>query len=468
MTEKPVVNEPPTRAERVEYGKKARSSVSFDALAECSSGSDRDPVALLEGQAATRVPDLVPIRHGRMAASPFAFYRGGALVMADDLSRTPNSGLMTQLCGDAHLINFGLYATPERKLVFDLNDFDETFPGPFEWDVKRLAASLAVAAGNSDFGRKKRKKIVGACAAEYRETMIGLSECAELDVWYAHIDAQAQLDQIRGLLDSTTRKRLEKTIDKSWNRNSMQALSKLTTIIDGHPRIVSTPPLIVPIEELVAGIDAHALNRELIERFGSYRDTLAPSVRVLFDRFQFVEAARKVVGVGSVGTRTWMVLLRGPGEDPLFLQVKEAQRSVLEAYVDEPPCANQGERVVAGQRLMQAASDIFLGWQRGVGVDGVERDFYVRQLRDGKGSADIGTMSPKMMKLYGRLCARVLAHAHARGGDRFAIAGYLGSDNDFDRAIHAFAETYAEQNGRDHASLLQAISDGRITAQGGV
>lgn len=437
-------------------------------IAECASGSDRDPLALLESQASSRVADLVPVRYGRMAASPFAFFRGAALVMADDLSRTPNSGLTTQLCGDAHLSNFGLYATPERKLVFDVNDFDETFPGPFEWDVKRLAASLAVAAGGNDFGRKVRKQIVRACAAEYRETMIGQSECTELEIWYAHIDAEAQLDEIRDLLDASTRKRVAKTIDKSWNRNSSQALAKLTTTVDGHPRIVSTPPLIVPIEELFAGVDADDANRELVDRFRSYRDTLAPSLQVLFDRFQFVEAARKVVGVGSVGTRSWIVLLRGPGGDPLFLQVKEAQRSVLEAYVGGSSCANQGERVVSGQRLMQAASDIFLGWQRGKGVDGVERDFYVRQLRDGKGSADITTMSPELMTLYGRLCARVLAHAHARGGDRFAIAGYLGDDKSFDKAIHEFAEDSAEQNTRDHALLLEAIDEGRITARKGL
>ncbi|MFF2115462.1 DUF2252 domain-containing protein [Rhodococcus koreensis] len=457
----------PTRAARIEHGETVRRRIPFDAIAEHAPHRDRDPVGLLESQGATRVPDLVPIRYGRMAESPFAFYRGAALVMADDFSHASATGLHTQLCGDAHLSNFGLFATPERTLAFDVNDFDETYPGPFEWDVKRLVASLAVAGRDNGFSRKQRKRITRACAAEYRETMTYQAERGELAVWYSHIDAAAQLDELRDVLDSSTRKRVRKTIDKSRGRDSLQALSKLTTLVDGQPRIVSTPPLIVPIEEIFTGTEAEQLDQELIRRMRDYRDTLQPARRLLFDRFEYVQTARKVVGVGSVGTRAWIVLLRGPGGDPLFLQAKEAQPSVLEKYVDGPAFTNHGERVVTGQRLMQAASDILLGWQHGPDADGAVRDYYIRQLRDGKGSAVIETMNPDTMALYGRLCARVLAYAHARAGDRFAIAGYLGSDDDFDKALAAFAETYADQNERDHAALRQAIDAGRITAHPG-
>ncbi|WP_330231618.1 DUF2252 domain-containing protein [Nocardia sp. NBC_00508] len=457
-----------TRADRAEYGKAVRRRTPFGVMAEYGPTPDRDPVGLLETQSATRIPELVPVRYGRMAAAPFAFYRGAAAVMAEDLSHAPTTGLITQLCGDAHLSNFGLFATPERKLAFDLNDFDETYPGPFEWDVKRLVASLAVAGRDNDHSGKQCRRCTRACAAEYRETMVYQAGRGELAVWYSGIDAVAQLDEVREVLDSSTRKRIQKAIDKSWGRDSVQALSKLTTVVDGRPRILSMPPLIVPIEEIFTGAEAEQLNRVLIERLAHYRDTLQPNHRALFDRFEYVQAARKVVGVGSVGTRAWIVLLRGPGNDPLFLQVKEAQPSVLAEHIDGPSFPNQGERVVAGQRLMQAASDIFLGWQQSAGEDGVVRDFYVRQLRDGKGSAVVQTMSPELMTRYGRLCARVLAHAHARAGDRFAIAGYLGSDDDFDEAMSAFAENYTDQNARDHAALRRAIDDGTVTAQLGV
>ncbi|QTJ67889.1 DUF2252 domain-containing protein [Rhodococcus sp. ZPP] len=457
----------PTRAERLEHGENVRRRVPFDAMAEHVPVRDRDPIGLLESQAETRVRDLVPIRYGRMAQSPFAFYRGAALVMADDLSRAPTTGLHTQLCGDAHLSNFGLFATPERTLAFDVNDFDETYPGPFEWDVKRLVASLAVAGRSNGFSGKQRKKITLACAAEYRETMSSQSERGELEVWYSHIDAAAQFDELRDVLDSSTRRRVQKTIDKSRGRDSVQALSRLTTVVDGRPRIVSTPPLVVPIEEIFTGTEAEEIDRELNRRLRDYRDTLPPARRVLLDRYEYVQTARKVVGVGSVGTRAWIVLLRGQGGDPLFLQAKEAQPSVLEKYAPGPSFVNHGERVVTGQQLMQAASDIFLGWQQGPDAAGVMRDFYVRQLRDGKGSAVVETMKPDLMTMYGRLCARVLAYAHARAGDRFAIAGYLGSGEHFDKALAAFAETYADQNERDHTALRKAIDDGRISAQSG-
>lgn len=455
-----------SRAQRTEHGARQRDRVPFAAVAAAAAAPDRDPLALLESQTPARVPELVPVRYGRMAVSEFSFFRGAALVMADDLSRSPGTGLHTQLCGDAHLSNFGLYATPERKLAFDVNDFDETYPGPFEWDVKRLAASLAVAGRDNGFKRKQRRRITRACVAEYRETMIYQAGRGELAVWYAHIDAATDMAELRDVLDSSMRKRVQKSIDKAWGRDSFQALSKLTTPGDGRPRIVSMPPLIVPVEELFTGADAETVHRDLMRRLADYRGTLQPDRRFLLDRFEYVHAARKVVGVGSVGTRTWIVLLRGPGDEPLFLQAKEAQPSVLARYLPGPEYTNQGERVVSGQRLMQAASDIFLGWQQhpGPDPDGVTRDFYIRQLRDGKGAAVIETMSPDLMALYGRLCARVLAQAHARGGDRFGIAGYLGSDDDFDAAIAEFAEEYADRNARDHAALRRAIEEGRITA----
>ncbi|WP_328387259.1 DUF2252 domain-containing protein [Nocardia sp. NBC_00416] len=454
------------RSERTEHGARQRRRTPFSAIAAFDPAPDRDPLALLESQAPTRVPELVPVRYGRMAVSQFSFFRGAALVMADDLARVPSTGLHTQLCGDAHLSNFGLYATPERQLAFDVNDFDETYPGPFEWDVKRLVASLAVAGRDNGFKRKQRRRITRACVAEYRETMTYQAGRGELAVWYSHIDAAADMAELRDVLDSSARKRVQKTIDKAWGRDSFQALSKLTTPANGKPRIVSMPPLIVPVEELFAGADAEMVHRGLMQRLADYRGTLQPNRRFLLDRFEYVHAARKVVGVGSVGTRTWIILLHGPGDEPLFLQAKEAQRSVLARYVDGPGYTNQGKRVVTGQRLMQAASDIFLGWQQhpDPDPDGVARDFYIRQLRDGKGSAVIETMSPDLMALYGRLCARVLAQAHARGGDRFAIAGYLGSDDEFDATMSDFAEDYADQNALDHAELRRAIDDGRIAA----
>ncbi|MFI9532972.1 DUF2252 domain-containing protein [Nocardia fusca] len=455
-----------SRAERIEHGARQRDRVPFAAVATAAAAADRDPLALLESQTPTRVPELVPVRYGRMAVSEFSFFRGAALVMADDLSHSPETGLHTRLCGDAHLSNFGLYATPERRLAFDVNDFDETYPGPFEWDVKRLAASLAVAGRDNGFKKKQRRRITRACVAEYRETMSYQAGRGELAVWYSHIDAATDMAELRGVLDSSMRKRVQKTIDKAWGRDSFQALSKLTTLCDGQPRIASMPPLIVPVEELYTGTDAETVHQALMRRLADYRGTLQPDRRFLLDRFEYVHAARKVVGVGSVGTRTWIILLRGPRDEPLFLQAKEAQPAVLARYLAGPEYTNQGERVVSGQRLMQAAGDIFLGWQQHPcpDPDGVTRDFYIRQLRDGKGSAVIETMSPDLMALYGRLCARVLAQAHARGGDRFGIAGYLGSADDFDAAIADFAEEYADRNALDHAALLRAIEDGRITA----
>ncbi|MGW0178984.1 DUF2252 domain-containing protein [Nocardia sp. NPDC003345] len=452
-------------AQQHAHGVRQRELAPFDVVAAYRPATGRDPLALLESQAPTRVPELVPVRYARMATSQTAFYRGAALVMADDLARSPGSGLHTQLCGDAHLSNFGLFATPERRLAFDVNDFDETYPGPFEWDVKRLVASLVVAGRDNGFKSKHRRRIALACCAEYRETVARLAGRGELEVWYSHISAADEMAQVQEVLDASVRKRVTKAIDKAWGRDSAHALSKLTvTGDDGRPRIVSMPPLIVPVEELFTAADAARIHETMMDRLVDYRATLQADRGFLLDRFEYVHAARKVVGVGSVGTRCWIILMRGPGGDPLFLQAKEAQPSVLAGYLDGPQYSNQGERVVTGQRLMQAASDIFLGWHQGPDADGVTRDFYIRQLRDGKGSAVIDTMPAEMMTLYGRLCARVLAQAHARGGDRFAIAGYLGTGTGFDEAMAAFAEDYADQSARDHALLRQAIEDGRITA----
>ena len=455
----------PTRADRARSGERARELVPFDALAEIGPDTERDAVGLLEEQAATRVTELVPIRYGRMASGPFAFLRGAALVMADDLSRTPHTGLRAQLCGDAHLGNFGIFATPERRLAFDLNDFDETYPGPFEWDVKRLVTSVEVASRQIGCGEKRRARIARACVGEYRETMIRHAGLGNLAVWYAHVEPSSELAALHDELDAATRKRSRKLVEKSWHYDSVHELGKLTTMVDGGPRIVSRPPLIVPIEEVFAGADVDALYRELQARLDEYRGTLQYPSEIPFRQYEFVHAARKVVGVGSVGTRSWILLLRGAdAADPLFLQAKEAQQSVLARYLDGPSYPNEGRRVVEGQRLMQAASDILLGWQSGGGSDGVRRDYYLRQLRDAKASASIDSMTPTGMEMYGRLCGRVLAHAHARAGDRVAIAAYLGAGTGFDEAVTAYARAYADRSTGDHADLVRAIAAGRVTA----
>jgi uncharacterized protein (DUF2252 family) len=404
-----------------------------------------------------------------MSASPFSFFRGGALIMAADLAKAENSGLQVQLCGDAHMSNFGIYASPERRLVFDINDFDETHPGPFEWDVKRLAASLEVAGRDNGFSAKKRRRVVLAAVAGYREAIRSYAKQGNLAVWYSHMDMADVVDQIGDKLDSHRKALTEVALDKARGRDSVQALAKLTTMVDGHARIVSQPPLIVPYEDLLEGQaveDAYANLRLLIR---SYRRTLQWDRRHLLEEFRLVQMARKVVGVGSVGTRAWILLLEGiNGGDPLFLQAKEAQASVLSGFTRASGFKNQGQRVVAGQQLMQASSDIFLGWQRAEGPDGVERDFYLRQLRDGKGSVVVETMVPDGMAFYASICGQTLARAHARSGDRVAISAYLGSSDRFDQAIADFAEIYADQNAIDHAALVDAITDGRIAAQTGI
>jgi uncharacterized protein (DUF2252 family) len=404
-----------------------------------------------------------------MMASPFAFYRGAALVMAADLAKSPSSGLTVQLCGDAHMSNFGIYASPERRLVFDVNDFDETHPGPFEWDLKRLIASLAVAGRENGFTPKQRRKIELAAAAGYREAMTEFAGQGNLAIWYSHLDMDDVVTQIGNQLDARRKALAQVMLDKAQGRDSVQALAKLTTMVDGRARILSQPPLLVPLEELVGEQEAKQAYERLRTLIRSYRSTLQWDRRHLLEQFELVQVARKVVGVGSVGTRAWILLFEGiDGGDPLFLQAKEAQASVLSGFVKSSGFKNQGERVVTGQQLMQATSDIFLGWLRFPGPDGIERDFYLRQLRDGKGSVVVEAMVPDGMRLYGRICGQTLARAHARSGDRVAIAAYLGSSDRFDKALADFAETYALQNELDHAALLEASKLGRVTAQLGL
>jgi uncharacterized protein (DUF2252 family) len=426
-------------------------------------------VGLLLDQAESRVPELVPVRHGRMLVSPFTFYRGAALPMAADLAGTPTSGLRVQLCGDAHLANFGGFASPERRLVFDVNDFDETLPGPFEWDLKRFAASLAVAGRDNGYTAKQRRTVELAGVEAYRTAMREFAAMPTLKVWYAHLNLDDAIRELGSQVSKKRRKRTERTLAKARTRDSMQAFGKLTTTVDGRPQIISDPPLIVPVEELTGHMEADAFYTQLSQLLDNYLLTLSDDRRHLVQQFTLIQLARKVVGVGSVGTRAWIMLLEADdGQEPLFLQAKEAQESVLAGYAGPSQYTNQGERVVAGQHLMQAASDIFLGWQRTTGLDNIERDFYIRQLRDWKISAEIEQMNPRGMAVYARLCGWTLARAHARSGDRIAIAAYLGKSATFDTAVADFAETYANQNELDHAALSGAVADGRAHAEFGL
>jgi uncharacterized protein (DUF2252 family) len=454
-------------AERVARGRMARAEVPRSSHAEYTPAPHRqDPVALLESQAESRVPELVPIRYGRMLVSPFTFYRGAALLMAADLAATPDSGLRAQLCGDAHLSNFGLFASPDRRLVFDLNDFDETLPGPWEWDVKRLAVSFEVAGRENGYSRKERRRIVQETVAAYRQAMGQFAGMRALDVWYARLE----VDELLAELKKRIAKKAEQVVAKARTKDSMTAFSKLTRTVDGEPQIVSDPPLIERVQELAPGREGEAVTQSLHELLRRYRETLQTDRRVLLEEYRLVDLARKVVGVGSVGTRAWIVLMLGrDGQDPLFLQFKEAQSSVLEDFNAKSQYANHGERVVAGQHLMQASSDIFLGWLHvAEGIDGQERDFYGRQLKDWKGSFETDGALPKGMTIYGQTCGWTLARAHARSGDRIAIAAYLGQSDAFDRAIADFSEAYADQNEADYNALTQAVNSGRITAQTGL
>jgi uncharacterized protein (DUF2252 family) len=456
---------PATRAERVAAGKAARKQAPLAGHGPFEPAATRDPVGLLLSQAESRVPELVPIRHARMLASPFTFYRGAALPMAADLATMPSSGLRVQLCGDAHLANFGAFASPERRLVFDLNDFDETLPGPFEWDVKRLAASMVVAARDNGFAVKDQRTAAATVAVRYREAMAAFADMSTMTVWYASLDVDEALERYQAQLKKSQAKKAQRLFAKARSRDSTQALGKLTELVDGKRRIISDPPLVIPIEEVASEMEADQIYGELRTLLTSYSRTLPPERRHLIKQFELVHMARKVVGVGSVGTRAWILLLEADdGTEPLFLQAKEAGASVLADYAGRSKYNNQGARVVSGQRLMQAAGDIFLGWQRATGIDGVSRDFYIRQLRDWKLSAAIEQMRPSGMAAYARLCAWTLARAHARSGDRVAIAAYLGSSDKFDKAIVAFAESYADITEQDHAALASAVESGRAEA----
>jgi uncharacterized protein (DUF2252 family) len=460
-----------TVAERFARGKAARAEVPRARHAVFEPAVRRaDPVRLLERQAKTRVPELVPIRYGRMLVSPFTFYRGAALIMASDLAGTPHSGLTVQCCGDAHLSNFGGFASPERRLVFDINDFDETLPGPWEWDVKRLATSMLIAAQDRGFATKDQERVVLDTVAEYRTTMARFAGMRNLDVWYAHLYVDETLAQLAATFKAKALRRAEKNIAKARTRDSLTSFAKLAAEVDGEPRIVADPPLIVPLADLAVGRQRDEIFDDLLELFRAYRATLQHDRRELLEQFELTDVARKVVGVGSVGTRAWIALLMGrDGQDPLFLQMKEAEASVLEGFIAASEYSNHGERVVTGQRLMQASSDIFLGWVHvQSGLDERERDFYVRQLKDWKGSALIELMGPTEMVTYGRICGWTLARAHARSGDRIAIAAYLGKSNAFDRAIAQFSQAYAEQNQRDYDKLVKAVASGRVACESGL
>ncbi|MBO0914105.1 DUF2252 domain-containing protein [Streptomyces laculatispora] len=453
--------------ERAARGKAARTRAPRSSHGDFAPSELRaNPVDTIEKQSATRLKELVPIRYGRMSESPFRFFRGAAAIMAGDLATTPDAGLRVQLCGDAHMLNFRLLASPERSLLFDINDFDETLPGPWEWDLKRLATSLAIAGRANGFTDAERTTIVRSAVRSYRERMRTLAGMRNLDVWYAKTD----FEQLRALasdrLPRRESKRVSAAMAKARTRDSLQAFEKLTEVVDGKRRIASSPPTVERAADLLPDLERTQMEdmiRGLVDRYGR---SLSADREHLLRQFTMVDMARKVVGVGSVGTRCWIILLLGrDGGDPLFLQAKEADESVLAAYAGASEYPTQGQRVVAGQRLMQAASDIFLGWERVHAPDGQERDFYVRQLRDWKGIADPSRQGPRTMEAFGEVCGATLARAHARSGDRIAIAAYLGRADVFDQAVARFAESYADQNERDHQALLDSVRAGRVSAQ---
>ena len=475
----PTKIEHPSVEEREARGKSLRAQVMPSSHTGWEPAADRpDPVSLLEAQDASREPDLVPVRHGRMMVSPFTFYRGAAKIMAADLETTPRAGLNVQLCGDAHLSNFGVFASPERSLLFGLNDFDETLPGPFEYDVKRLSASFTIAGRNNGFTKPDIHAATLASVRAYRESMAEFAKMDTMDLWYARLTEQDLLASIRTLSRTASGKKKKeakkgvKTAQalaaKAHTRDSLQALSKLAEMVDGRYRIVSQPPIVIPFRELpeTAEFSPDQLQQVIHERFRAYRATLQDDRRHLLERFEIIDVARKVVGVGSVGTRAYIALLQGRDQhDPLFLQVKEATASVLEDHLPKSRFKQPGERVVQGQRLMQAASDIFLGWTKGVDDN---RHYYWRQLRDMKGSVVVESMLPTNFGLYAGVCGWTLAKAHARSGDAVAIAAYLGNNDDFDRSIADFSERYADQNDRDYEAFVEAVRSGRLEAIEGV
>jgi uncharacterized protein (DUF2252 family) len=459
-----------TPSERSARGREARSTVPRSELGHWQAPEDRrDPLSVLDAQNATRVPELVPIRYGRMVASAFAFYRGAAAVMAADLAPLPRTGLEVQLCGDAHLTNFGGFASPERELIFDVNDFDETIRGPFEWDVKRLAASIDVAARGQSFDDRDRLVVVERAARAYRTAMQEFATKGTLDIWYARLDTETVRARWGPEAGPQLIEDFARRANKGRSKDHLAAVAKLTTKVDGTLRFISDPPLMVRVDDVVGGDPTEATLTTLVGALASYKETLAGDKQHLVGEYRFCDLARKVVGVGSVGTRCWVALFVGrDDEDPLVLQIKEADRAVAEQYLGASPFENQGQRVVEGQLLMQSASDIFLGWDRVMGVDGIERDFYVRQLWDWKVSADLERMDPERLGLYAEMCGWTLASAHARSGDPIAMAAYLGKGDRFDAAMVSFASDYAEQNQRDYEKLEKAVADGRVKAVTGV
>lgn len=459
-----------TPTERAARGRAARAELPRSAHAAWEPApTRRDPIDLLDEQARARLPELVSIRYGRMLVSPFAFFRGGAYLMAADLADGPRTGLHAQLCGDAHLSNFGIFAAPDRRLVFSINDFDETLLGPFEWDVKRLAASLVVAGRDQGFNRAALRSVVRAAVGEYRQAMRRFAGMQNIHVWYARLDVAAIRKQLGARASTKQMKRIQSSVANVHTKDSLRALRKLCRTVDGELRIVGDPPLVTPIEDVMPGAEQEHLEDVVRRMIRTYRRTLQQNRRHLLESYRYVHAARKVVGVGSVGARAWILLLTGRDEaDPLFLQFKEAEPSVLEPFLGKSKCAQHGQRVVEGQRMMQAAPDILLGWERINTIDGQKRDFYIRQLWDSKGSAEVESMDSAGLEAYGRICGWTLARAHARSGDRIAIAAYLGTGDVFDRAMASFAETYADQNDRDYRALQEAVSSGRVAAEVGV
>ena len=460
-----------TPEERRAAGEALREKVPFAAHATWEAPEDRpDPVELLREQGTTRVQELLPVRYERMSASAFTFYRGGALIMASDLSRTPSTGVRVQACGDAHISNFGLFNSPERHTVFDINDFDETARGPWEWDVKRLAASVEICGRDRGFSKSERKDIVRACVQGYCDGMAKFAGMGTMDVWYAHFDVDELAAQFLPKASKKQAKAATKVLDKAKGKNSTRAIGKLTEVVDGQLRIISDPPVVVPLRDMVAGtsagglVDAAGMEKIIGLALAGYRETLSPDKRHLIEQYHGVDVAHKVVGVGSVGTRAFIVVMEGAGrEDPLVLQIKEAQESVLERFCGRSECAQHGQRVVEGQRAMQTASDLLLGWCRLPGEDGKRKDFYVRQLWDGKGSIDLEAIDAKRLRSLATACGWTLAHAHARTGDRFVIAGYLGDGKDFSKAVGKFARAYADQNDVDYARFMSALESNELS-----
>ena len=454
--------------ERIARGRSARIGTprSSHALYE-SSGTRRDPIGLLEEQSRTRVPALIPVRYGRMLVSPFAFFKGAAIVFASDLAPTPTSGMTAQLCGDAHMSNFGVFASPERYLYFDVNDFDESAPGPWEWDVKRLAASLEIAGRDNDYSSEQRRAVVRSTVRSYREAMREFSAMSMLDVWYAHLDIDRLLPRFHSLLNPTNTADTWHVLARARAQDSHRSLDMLVELVGDEPRIAADPPVIVPIEELGWDLDSTSV-KWLHAMVRSYAPTLQPELRHLLDQYRLVHVARKVVGIGSVGLDTWIVLLLEHAYgSPVLLQVKRAETSVLERFGPKGAFSNHGQRVVWGQRLMQATDDIFLGWERTT-REGEESDYYIRQLPDWQGSADLAGLTPAGMELWGRMCGWTLARGHARSGDRIAIGAYLGKSDSFDRAAVKFARrtptrtSAITENSRKHVEKVVWIAEAGV------